>query len=150
MLVGDGGNIVVQTGDQGAFVVDTGEGKMSEKVIAAIRTLSDQADSVHRQHELPPRAYWRQRGTRRSAGQDPSLPGSFFLVAAPRGVTGFFDNPLTHATMMAHVNVQVRMQAAGAPAGAVPADTYLDDRRRKFHNGDAIELFSSAERRNRR
>ena len=30
--------------------------------------------------------------------------------------------------MMAHVNVQVRMQAAGAPAGAVPADTYLEDR----------------------
>ena len=43
--------------------------------------------------------------------------------------------------MMAHINVQVRMQAAGAPSDAVPADTYLDDRRRKFHNGDAIELF---------
>ena len=38
--VGDGGNIVVQTGEQGAFVVDTGEGKLSDKVIAAIRTLS--------------------------------------------------------------------------------------------------------------
>ena len=62
-------------------------------------------------------------------------------MQSPRGVTGFFDDPLKHATMMAHVNVQVRMQAAGAPAGAVPADTYLDDRRRKFHNGDAIELF---------
>ena len=35
---------------------------------------------------------------------------------APRGVTGFFSDPLAHATMMAHVNVQVRMQAAGAPA----------------------------------
>jgi hypothetical protein len=30
MLVGDGANIVVQTGDQGAFVVDTGEGKLAE------------------------------------------------------------------------------------------------------------------------
>ena len=43
--------------------------------------------------------------------------------------------------MMAHANVQVRMQAAGAPAAAVPADTYLEDRRRKSHNGDAIEFF---------
>ena len=43
--------------------------------------------------------------------------------------------------MMAHANVQVRMQAAGAPVGAVPADTYLEERRRKFHNGDAIEFF---------
>ena len=63
------------------------------------------------------------------------------MQPAPRGVTGFFSDPLAHATMMAHVNVQVRMQAAGAPAGAVPADTYLEDRRRKFHNGDAIEFF---------
>src|SRR5262249_43977870 len=29
LLVGDGGNIVVQTGDQGAFLVDSGEGKLS-------------------------------------------------------------------------------------------------------------------------
>jgi hypothetical protein len=43
--------------------------------------------------------------------------------------------------MLAHVNVQVRMQAAGAPTDAVPADTYLEERRRKFHNGDSIELF---------
>ena len=63
------------------------------------------------------------------------------MQSAPRGVTGFFSDPLAHATMMAHINVQVRMQAAKAPAAAVPADTYLDDRRRKFHNGDAIELF---------
>jgi len=76
-----------------------------------------------------------------AAGQDPSLMGSFFLIQSPRGVTGFFDDPLEHATMMAHVNVQVRMQAAGAPTDAVPPDTYLEDRRRKFHNGDAIELF---------
>jgi len=140
MLLGDGGNIVVQTGDQGAFVVDTGEGKLSEKVITAIRTLSANPiqfianTSFRREHTGGNAALG-------SAGQDPSLPGSFFLLQAPRGVTGFFDNPLTHATMMAHANVQVRMQAAGAPAGAVPADTYLEDRRRKFHNGDAVELF---------
>ena len=62
-------------------------------------------------------------------------------------MTGFFADPLAHATMMAHNNVQVRMQAAGAPAGAVPADTYLEERRRKFHNGDAIEMFYQPERR---
>ena len=139
MLVGDGGNIVVQTGDQGAFVVDTGEGNMSEKVIAAIRTLTNKPiqfianTNFRREHTGGNAALG-------AAGQDPSLPGSFFLVQAPRGVTGFFDDPLTHATMMAHVNVQVRMQAAGVPAGA--SGGYLsDDRRRKFHNGDAIELF---------
>jgi len=36
MLLGDGGNIAVQTGKQGALVVDTGSGKLSDKVIAAM------------------------------------------------------------------------------------------------------------------
>jgi glyoxylase-like metal-dependent hydrolase (beta-lactamase superfamily II) len=140
MLVGDGANIVVQTGDQGAFVVDTGEGKLADKVIAAIRSLTPRpiqfiANTSFRGEHTGGNA---RLG---DAGQDPSLLGSFFVTAAPRGVTGFFNDPGAHATMMAHVNVQVRMQAAKAPAAAVPADTYLEDRRRKFHNGDAIEFF---------
>jgi glyoxylase-like metal-dependent hydrolase (beta-lactamase superfamily II) len=140
MLVGDGGNIVVQTGDQGTFVVDTGEGKLSDKVLAAIRTLSPNPiqfianTNFHAEHTGGNAALG-------AAGQDPSLPGSFFVNSAPRGVTGFFADPLSHATMMAHNNVMVRLQAANAPSGAVPADTYLEDRRRKFHNGDSIELF---------
>ncbi|HEY7445201.1 MAG TPA: hypothetical protein VH701_22425 [Vicinamibacterales bacterium] len=140
MLVGDGGNIVVQTGDQGAFVVDSGEGKLSEKVIAAIRTLSARPiqfvanTSFRREHTGGNAAL-------SAAGQDPSLPGSFFMLSAPRGVTGFFNDPLSHATLVAHNNVQTRMQATGVSANAIPADTYVEDRRRKFHNGEAIEFF---------
>jgi len=140
MLVGDGGNIVVQTGDQGAFVVDTGEGKLSDKVLSAIRTLTNQPIQFIANTSFRPE-HTGGNAVLGAAGQDPSLPGSFFLVQSPRSVTGFFDDPLAHATMMAHANVQVRMQAAGAPVGAVPADTYLEERRRKFHNGDAIEFF---------
>jgi glyoxylase-like metal-dependent hydrolase (beta-lactamase superfamily II) len=40
MLVGAGGNITVQTGKDGIIVVDTGLASMSEKVLAAIRTIS--------------------------------------------------------------------------------------------------------------
>lgn len=140
MLVGDGGNIVVQTGDQGAFVVDTGSGALSDKVLAAIRTLTPKPiqfianTSFHAEHTGGNEALG-------AAGQDLSLPGSFFVNSAPRGVTGFFADPLSHATMMGHNNVMVRMQALKAPSGAIPADTYLEDRRRKFHNGDSIELF---------
>jgi cyclase len=140
MLVGDGGNIVVQTGEQGPFVIDTGQGKLSDKVIAAIRGLTPKPiqfianTSFHAEHTGGNQALG-------AVGQDPSLPGSFFLNSAPRGVTGFFSDPLSHATMMGHNNVMVRLQAAGAPAGAIPADTYLEERRRKHHNGDAVELF---------
>jgi cyclase len=140
MLVGDGANIVVQTGEQGAFVVDTGEGKLSDKVIAAIRTVSAKPiqfianTSARLEHTGGNDAL-------AAAGQDPSLPGSFFVNSAPRGVTGLFADPSSHATMIAHNNVMVRMQARNAPVGAVPGDTFLEERRRKFHNGDAVEMF---------
>ncbi len=140
MLVGDGGNIVLQTGDQGAFVVDTGGGRLTDQVLATIRTLTPHPIQFIANTSFRPE-HTGGNAALGTAGQDPSLLGSFFVQSAPRGVTGFFGDPLSHATMMAHVNVQVRMQAAGAPTDAVPADTYLEERRRKFHNGDAIEMF---------
>jgi len=33
------------------------------------------------------------------------------------------------------------MQAAKAPSAATPSDTFLEDRRRKFYNGESVELF---------
>jgi len=140
MLVGDGGNIVVQTGDQGAFVVDTGTGKLSDKVIAAIGKLSERPiQFIANTSFLPDRTGG--NATLGKAGMDLSLPGSFFVNSAPRAVTGFFADPLRHATLIAHNNVTVRLQNARIPEDAVPADTYLEERRRKAHNGDSIELF---------
>lgn len=140
MLVGDGGNIVVQTGDQGAFVVDTGEGKLSDKVIAAIRRLSERPiqfianTSLHAEH-LGGNA---KLG---AAGSDPSLLGSFFQLQSPAGATGAMADPAHHATVIAHNNVAVRLDAAKMPVDMVPSDTYLAGRRRKFHNGELVELF---------
>jgi glyoxylase-like metal-dependent hydrolase (beta-lactamase superfamily II) len=42
---------------------------------------------------------------------------------------------------MAQNNVVVRLQAANVPESMVPADTFVEERRRKFHNGELIELF---------
>jgi cyclase len=140
MLIGDGGNIVVQTGDQGAFVVDTGAGRLSDQVLTAIRTLTPHPIQFIANTSFRPE-HTGGNAALGAAGSDPSLLGSFFTQSAPRSVTGFFADPSSQATLMAHLNVQVRMQAAGAPIPAVPADTYLEARRRKFHNGDAIEMF---------
>jgi glyoxylase-like metal-dependent hydrolase (beta-lactamase superfamily II) len=140
MLVGDGGNIVVQTGDQGAFVVDTGTGRLSEKVIEAIARLSERPiQFIANTSFLPDRTGGNAKLG--AAGMDPSLPGSFFVNSAPRAVTGLFADPLRHATIMAHNNVTNRLQDAKAPDEAVPGDTYLEERRRKSHNGDSIEMF---------
>src|SRR5690606_10943382 len=41
MLIGAGGNIAVQVGDDGVLVVDTGSAERGDDVLAAIRRLSD-------------------------------------------------------------------------------------------------------------
>jgi cyclase len=140
MLVGDTGNIAVQVGDQGAFVVDSGAGKLSDKVVAAIQKLtprpiqfiantSSHSDRVGGNAKLA------------AAGSDPSLLGSFFGGQAPTGATGFMKDPSENATMIAHNNVQVHMQDAKLPSEMIPADTFLDKRRRKYHNGELVEMF---------
>jgi glyoxylase-like metal-dependent hydrolase (beta-lactamase superfamily II) len=42
---------------------------------------------------------------------------------------------------MAHQNVQNRLNASKRPADALPTDTFLEERRRTFHNDDAIEML---------
>ena len=137
MLVGDGGNIAVQVGEQGALVVDTGKGQLADKVIAAIRKLTDKPiqfivnTSFHPDHtggNLKVRA----------AGSDPSLAGSFF--------SGQFADAGVGATIIAHQNVQNRMSAptgkvAPTPADGWPSDTFLQGRRRKYYNDEGIDII---------
>jgi glyoxylase-like metal-dependent hydrolase (beta-lactamase superfamily II) len=130
MLTGDGANIAVQVGPQGAFVVDTGAGKLADKVIEAIAKLSAKPiqfivnTSFHSDHT---------GGNVKllAAGVDPSLTGSFFSLQ--------FADAGRGATIIGHLNAQVRMQDQKLPAA--PSDTFLEDRRRKFHNGEAVEIF---------
>jgi cyclase len=132
MLLGDGANIAVQVGDEGVFVVDSGAGQLADKIIAAVRKLSD------RPIQFIANTSFRADHTGgnvklRASGVDPSVQGSFFsLQFADAGVG---------ATIMAHQNVETRMVGAKSPSEGWPSDTYLEERRRTFHNGDAIELF---------
>ena len=132
MLVGDGANIAVQVGPQGALVVDTGAGKLSDRVIAEIAKLSSKPiqfivnTSFHADHV---------GGNKKlqAAGADPSLTGSFFsnqFVDAGQG-----------ATVIGHQNVQTRMEQQKPPMDTPPSDTYIEDRRRKYHNDEAVEIF---------
>jgi cyclase len=140
LLIGDSGNIAVQAGDQGAFVVDSGAGKLSDKVIAAIGKLSKNPIQFVVNTSFRP-DHTGGNAALGKAGQDPSLPGSFFGGQAPTGATGFFEDPGHHATLIAQNNVLVRMEAAKLSSDMIPPDTYLDDRRRKYHNDELIEIF---------
>jgi cyclase len=132
LLNGDGANIAVQVGPQGAMVVDTGAGKLSDKVIAEIGKLSSKPiqfivnTSFHTDHV---------GGNKKlqAAGADPSLTGSFF--------SNQFADAGQGATVIGHQNVQTRMQEQKPPMEAPPSDTYLEDRRRKYHNEEPVEIF---------
>ena len=137
MLVGDGGNIALQIGDQAPLVVDTGEGRLTDKVIAAIRKLSDKPiqfivnTSLHADHTGG-------NVKLHAVGDDPSLYGSFF--------SGQFADAGRGATIIAHQNIQNRMNAAAGQPGALPAegwptDTFVEGRRRKFYNNEGIDIF---------
>jgi len=132
LLLGDGGNIVVQVGDEGAFVVDSGTGRLADKVVAAIRRLTDKPiqfianTSARSEHTAGNAAL-------RTSGSDPSVRGSFFSMQ--------FADAGVGATIMSHQNVQNRMTALKLPGAGVPSDTFLEERRRLFHNGDAIEML---------
>jgi hypothetical protein len=132
LLAGDRGNIVVQVGDEGAFVVDSGSGRLVDKTVAAIRRVSRQpiqfiANTSFRSEHTGGNVQLR------SVGTDPSVRGTFFALQ--------FADAGVGATIMAHQNVQTRMVAAQRPADGNPSDTFLEERRRTFHNGDAIEMF---------
>ena len=132
MLTGDGANIAVQVGPQGALVVDTGAGKLSEKTIAEIGKLSSKPiqfivnTSFHVDHVSG-------NAKLQAVGADPSLTGSFF--------SNQFADAGQGATIIGQQNVQTRMQQQKPPAPAPPSDTYLEDRRRKYHNEEAVEIF---------
>jgi len=136
MLIGDGANIAVQIGEQGALVVDTGTGKLADKVIAAIQGLIGKKPiqfivntSFHSDHTGG-------NAKLHAAGEDPSLVGSFFssqFAEAGRG-----------ATIIGHQNVQNRMIAAApkeSNAEVWPTDTFLEGRRRKYYNDEGVEVL---------
>jgi glyoxylase-like metal-dependent hydrolase (beta-lactamase superfamily II) len=132
LLAGDRGNIVVQVGDEGPLVVDTGSGRLADKTIAAIRRLTDKPIQFIANTSFRPE-HTGGNVKLRAAGADPSVRGSFFALQCADAGVG--------ATIMAQQNVQTRMVAARRPADGNPSDTFLEERRRTFHNGDAVEMF---------
>jgi glyoxylase-like metal-dependent hydrolase (beta-lactamase superfamily II) len=110
MLVGGGGNTTVQIGKDGVLVVDTKLAAQADKLIAAIRKISDK-----------PIRYVL------NTSADAELTGGNEKVAdAGRTITGgnvAGFNAGFPATMVAHEKVAARMREAGAPPAGWPMDT---------------------------
>jgi cyclase len=121
LLVGAGGNIAVQIGDDGVLVVDTGLAQNADKVLAAIKKLSDKPIRwVLNTHFHPDHT-----------------GGNEALSKAGRRTNG------QPAEILSHENVLTRMSApaAGRPTASWPTDTYFPEEKDIFFNGEAVMLY---------
>src|SRR5579862_4327332 len=136
MLVGAGGNITVQVGSLGVLLVDTGLAQFSDKVIAAVRTLSDKPIRyIINTHVHPDHVGGNEALAKTSGGSAREVE----LVNTP-GETAAHS-----VQIIAHQNLFDRMSAAGEgkayPESAWPTDTYLGAEKEVYFNGEAVQMF---------
>jgi glyoxylase-like metal-dependent hydrolase (beta-lactamase superfamily II) len=132
LIAGAGGNITVQIGDTGVLVVDTGLAPMSDKVIAAIRKLSNKPlqyivnTHFHADH---------------TGGNVAIRQAGVTITGA--NVTGNLTDARTGAQIVAHENVLNRMSAptgkeSPTPPDAWPTETYVTGQKEIFFNEEPV------------
>jgi len=118
-LIGAGANVAVQVGDDGVLVVDTGAAEKREELLAAIRELSNG----------PIRWIVNTQADRDHTG------GNETISQAGMTVNG---NP---AAIIAHENVLARMTADDRPVTELPLNTFFEQGRDFYFNGEAVFLY---------
>ncbi len=132
MLVGAGGNVTVQIGDEGVLLVDTSLAAMSDKILAEVRKLSNKPiryiinTHVHADHVGGNETFGKLGRT---------IAGGNVGADAPTG-----------ATIIAHENVLNGMSAptgtqAPFPVAAWPTDTYFTKQKEIYFNNEAIVIM---------
>jgi glyoxylase-like metal-dependent hydrolase (beta-lactamase superfamily II) len=132
MLVGPIGNSVVQVGDDGVLVVDTQFAELSDKILAAIRTLSSRPlRYVVNTHAHPDH----------TGGNEPIARAGVTITGG--NVAGTIADAAVGAAVLAHENVMLSMAERDppAPSAALPTDTYFVDQKDMYFNGEAVLLM---------
>jgi glyoxylase-like metal-dependent hydrolase (beta-lactamase superfamily II) len=136
MLVGAGGNITLSIGKDGILLVDTGLPQMSDKVLEAIRKVSDKPiryiinTHVHTDH----------------IGGNEKIAKAGSTIAGGNVIGDIGASAQQGATVIAHEGVLDRMSAPTGsqppmPSAAWPTDTYNGAEKELFFNGEAIQMF---------
>ena len=128
MLAGAGSNVTVQVGPTALFVVDTNVAAMSDKILAAIKTISP----------LPIRSI-----VNTSADPDHVGGNERFAKSAGDSVNGFFQQG---ARVYAQDNAYARMTnpkdgSAALPAALWPTDVFAAPLKSFFVTGEPIEII---------
>ena len=134
MLTGAGGNVTVQAGSDGVLVVDTQYAGMSQKLLAAIRTISTGPiryiidTHVHGDH----------------VGGNENIKKAGATIAGGN-VSGDIKDAAEGAQIWAHDNVLLRMSdpklTPAIPAAAWPTSTFTGKDKKLFFNGEGVHLI---------
>jgi cyclase len=136
MLVGAGGNITVQIGDDGVLIVDTQYAPLSGKIVAAIAELTPKpiryiVNTHHHGDHIGGNANLRVAGSTVIGG---NMPG-----AVPYAEGG-------GAQVIAHENVLLRLSATLGTEDEVlssmwPTNSFFDAEKRMYYNGEGIRII---------
>jgi len=132
MMVGAGGNIALQISDDGVLLVDTGTTANADKVVAAVRELTNK----------PIRYIINTSADPDHVGGNDTIGKLGSTIAGGNVGAGAGVG----AGIIAHENVLTRMSAptgksAPYPTTAWPTDTFVSKQKELFFNGEAIQTI---------
>ncbi len=131
IITGAGANIAMQAGKEGVLLVDTGAAGMTDKVLAAVREVSD-----------GPIRYI----VNTSISAD-HIGGNAALAVLPGGLTNGKGRGGPTPNIIAQENVLLRMSTPGPekkapyPTDAWPTDGYMAAHRNLFFNGEVVDIL---------
>jgi len=137
LVAGSGANVAVQVDSDGVLVVDSSAATMSEKVIAAIRSISDK----------PIRQIINTSADEAHTGGNESLSNAGRNVSAGvGGQNGREPARLEGAPVIAHELVLHRMsglkgEPARMPYGVWPHDTFYTNKKQIYFGGEVVEML---------
>jgi cyclase len=139
VLTGEPGesNVLVQLGDQGVIVVDTGTKEMAPKLLAAIRQLAQEHGGEHKEI----RKILNTNGRMDHVGGNEIIAraGSQVISGEERAQQLAFVAP--SAEVIAHENVLRRLGASEETRGLAPTDAETFDTDNQRYNGEAVQIF---------
>jgi cyclase len=138
MLVGAGGNVTVQIGAEGVVLVDTQFAPMSNKILAAVRSLT----------QGPLRYIINTHSHGDHVGGNENLKKAGATIAGGN-VTLDIGDAAQGAQIISHINAYKRMSAKvkgqyATPAGAWPTSTFIGDEKKLYFNGEGIQIVHQA------
>jgi glyoxylase-like metal-dependent hydrolase (beta-lactamase superfamily II) len=135
MLVSPAGNSTVQVGPDGVLIVDTQLAELSDKILAAIRMLSDQPLRYIVNTHAYPDHVGGNRNLRLAGGTITGGNVAFTIADASLG-----------AAIVAHENVMLAMsrQTPAVPFDSLPTDTFFVPTKDLYFNGEAVRILHQA------